>query len=86
MDDIDAMVDTLSSALSEMMTDDGPIPGSVLETVLDSDDDFERLTTLLVFASERLGVSVAVADLVVGRLADVINGGEATLSGGDELD
>jgi hypothetical protein len=78
MHDIDAMVDNLSSALSEMMTDDGPLPGSVLETVLESDDDFERLTTLLVFASERLGVSVAVADLVVGRLADVIN------AGGDE--
>ena len=73
MDDIDAMVGTLSDALSEMMTDDGPVPGSVLETVLESDDQFDQLATLLVFASKLLGVSVAVADMVVGRLADTMD-------------
>ena len=73
MDDIDAMVGTLSAALSEMMTDDGPLPGSVLQSVLDSDDQFDQLATLLVFASKLLGVSVAVADMVVGRLADTMD-------------
>ena len=72
MDDIDAMVGTLSAALSEMMTDNGPVPGSVLETVLDSADQFDQLATLLVFASNLLGVSVAVADIVVGRFTDAV--------------
>jgi len=72
MDDIDAMVGTLSAALSEMMTDDGPMPGSVLETLLGSGDEFERAAALLVFASKLLGVSVAVADIVVGRFTDAV--------------
>jgi hypothetical protein len=70
MDDFDAMAETLSAALSDMMTDDGPVPGSVLDTMLDADDQFDSAAALLVFASKLLGVSVAVADIVVGRLAD----------------
>jgi hypothetical protein len=73
MDDIDAMVGTLSAALSEMMTDDGPMPGSVLETLLNPGDQFDTAAALLVFASKLLGVSVAVADIVVGRFTDVVN-------------
>ena len=79
MDDIDAMVETLSSALSDMMTDDGPIPGSVLETMLNPGDQFEKAAALLVFATELLGVSVAVADVVVGRLADAVEFVEDTI-------
>ena len=41
MDDIDTMVGTLSAALSEMMTDDGPVRGSVLETLLDPGDQID---------------------------------------------
>ena len=70
MDDIDAMVETLSAALSEMMTADGPVPGSVLETAMQCDDPLEQAATLLVFTSKLLGVSVAVADMVVGRCID----------------
>jgi hypothetical protein len=73
MDDIDAMVGTLSAALSEMMTDNGPVPGSVLETLLNPGDQFDTAATLLVFASKLLGVSVAVADIDVGRFTDVVN-------------
>ena len=40
------------------------------DTMLDADDQFDTAATLLVFASKLLGVSVAVADIVVGRLAD----------------
>jgi hypothetical protein len=72
MEDIDAMVATLTAALSEMMTDDGPDPGSVLETMMSPGDQFEKATELLVFASQLLGVSVAVADMVVGRLTDFV--------------
>ncbi|MEO5841385.1 MAG: hypothetical protein ABIQ73_09670 [Acidimicrobiales bacterium] len=72
MDDIDAMVATLTAALSEMMTDDGPAAGSVLETMLNPGDEFDKAATLLVFASQLLGVSVAVADMVVGRLTDFV--------------
>ena len=70
MDDIDAMVETLSVALSEMMTDDGPAPGSVLDNAMNCDDPLEQMATLLVFASQLLGVSVAIADMVVGRCID----------------
>jgi len=73
MDDIEAMVGTLSAALSEMMTDDGPVPGSVLETVLEPGDQFDKAAALLVFASKLLGVSVAVADIVVGRFAETVD-------------
>jgi len=72
MEDVDAMVATLTAALSEMMTDDGPVPGSVLETVMSPGDQFDKATELLVFASRLLGVSVAVADIVVGRLTDFV--------------
>ena len=86
MDDIDAMVETLSAALSEMMTDDGPAPGSVLATVLDSDDQFDQLAALLVFTSKLLGVSVAVADMVVGRFTDAVASTADAIIDLDELD
>jgi len=72
MDDIDAMVETLTEALAEMMTDDGPVPGSVLDTMLSPGDPFDQAAALLVFVSELLGVSVAVADMVVGRFNDTV--------------
>ncbi|MEO8697161.1 MAG: hypothetical protein ABI658_26875 [Acidimicrobiales bacterium] len=72
MDDIDAMVVTLTAALSEMMTDDGPVPGSVLETMMGAGEPFDKAAEMLVFASQRLGVSIAVADMVVGRLTDFV--------------
>ena len=86
MEDIDVMVGTLSAALSTMMTEDGPLPGSVLETVLDSDDQFDQLATLLVFTSKLLGVSVTIADMVVGRLADTMDLAGETIIDVDQLD
>ncbi len=45
---------TLTAALSEMMTDDGPLPGSVLDTMLGTGDPFDKATEMLVFASQLL--------------------------------
>ena len=86
MDDIDAMVETLTIALSDMMIDDGPLPGSVLETMLDPGDQFDKAAALLVFASELLGVSVAVADIVVGRFTDAVEFVEETVIDLDQID
>jgi hypothetical protein len=86
VDDIDAMVETLSAALSEMMTDDGPLPGSVLDAALGSDDPLEQAATLLVFTSKLLGVSVAVADMVVGRFTDAVESVSDAVIDVDELE
>jgi hypothetical protein len=86
LDDIDAMVGTLSAALSDMMTDDGPVPGSVLEMLLNPGEQFDKAAALLVFASKLLGVSVAVADIVVGRFTDVVEFVGNTVIDLDELD
>jgi hypothetical protein len=86
VDDIDAMVETLSAALSEMMTDDGPFPGSVLDAALGSDDPLEQAATLLVFTSKLLGVSVAVADMVVGRFTDAVESVSDAVIDVDELE
>ena len=69
MEDIDAMVATLAAALAETMTHHGPVPGSVLDTMMSPANSSAARAA---GSPQRLGVLIVVADMVVGRLTDFV--------------
>jgi hypothetical protein len=84
MDDIDEMAKALSFALSEMMAEDGPIPGSVLHKILSSREDAASTAALAVFVCGAFGVTIDVAYAIVDRVGQAAGAVSDDVSGRDE--